>query len=513
MRNELSLLRNLWPVVFLGTALVSGCERVDAVPLGPSGTGVPGAVERALEEGGLPNLVVSSLESPDVVPHGIQFGLRVKVCNQGTVPAEGRVRFTLSPTPEASPGSGIDLGETSLGALAPGQCLTREQPAHSWQPEGGHYVVAVADADGVVAESSEVDNSRSHRLWIGQRAALVVTALKAPPHVRPGEELPIQLTMCNQGTAATEAHARFYLSMDASISSEDTALASTSPRWLEPGSCTTWEGSMHNPMPEGRYFLGAVVPPLDSQDEGSATSGRPFVVGEGPDLIVSAMTAPVSTESHTPFTSSVTVCNQGSREAGGFLHLYLSQDAELSPWEEVYGGYYVSMLPPGQCSTGDVQVTVPSGSTGAWYAGARVESWDGPELLEDNNTRLSGPIGVGSLPDFIVSGLTVPATVNPAVPFTSSITVCNQGTQPGETDVELSVVSAPDEQPLRFIEGLYLGSLEAGQCVTREVSVQLGYLGNGPFHLWARTDAGNQRWELLEDNNTRASERLDISWL
>jgi hypothetical protein len=53
MRNELSLLRNMWPAVFLGTALVSGCESVDAVPTGPSCPGAPGTVGRALEEGDL----------------------------------------------------------------------------------------------------------------------------------------------------------------------------------------------------------------------------------------------------------------------------------------------------------------------------------------------------------------------------------------------------------------------------------------------------------------------------
>lgn len=52
MRNELSLLRNMWPAVFLGTALASGCERVDAERVGPSSTGVPGTVARAGEERG-----------------------------------------------------------------------------------------------------------------------------------------------------------------------------------------------------------------------------------------------------------------------------------------------------------------------------------------------------------------------------------------------------------------------------------------------------------------------------
>lgn len=53
MRNELSLLRNMWPAVFLGTALVSGGESVDAAPSGPSSTGAPETVERALEDGSL----------------------------------------------------------------------------------------------------------------------------------------------------------------------------------------------------------------------------------------------------------------------------------------------------------------------------------------------------------------------------------------------------------------------------------------------------------------------------
>lgn len=48
MRNELSLLRNMWPAVFLGTALASGCASADAAHVGPSNTGVPG---RTVEDG------------------------------------------------------------------------------------------------------------------------------------------------------------------------------------------------------------------------------------------------------------------------------------------------------------------------------------------------------------------------------------------------------------------------------------------------------------------------------
>jgi hypothetical protein len=519
MRNELSLLRNAWPAVFLGAALVSGCGSVDAAPVGPSGAGPSRTVASAVGEGELPNLVVASLESPTVVQPWEELVFRVKVCNQGAAPAEGRVRFFLSPTPETSPGGGIALGETSVGELAPGQCVTREQPASAYQPEGGHDVVAVADADRAVAELSEEDNSRAHRLWIGTRPELVVTSIEAPPHVMPGADIPVKLTMCNQGNVgAWSASAGLYLSSDADISPADTFLAQTFPGGLlEAGSCTTWEGTVSNPMPEGQYFLGAVVDPWNSQEEAdeenNALSGGTLGVAIGPDLVVSAVTAPVNTERDVPFTSQVTVCNQGTQQADGFFQLYLSPDPELSPWEEVYGWVNsAGFLAPGQCFTGELQVSVPM--DGTWYLGAIVRGWSSssPELLEINNTRVSQPFGVGSLPDFTVSSITVPPTVNPMNPFTTSVTVCNQGTRPGDTDLELSVVSGPDEQPLRSINTFYLGSLEAGQCVTQDVSAELGYLGHGPFHLRARTDAGDFRWELLEGNNTRTSERLNVSY-
>jgi hypothetical protein len=401
MRNELSLLKNVWPVVFLGAALMSGCGSADAVPVGPSSTGVPGAVERALEE---------------------------------------------------------------------------------------------------------------------NKADLVVTALEAPPHVRPGEDIPVRLTVCNQGTSRANASAGIYLSSDASISLDDTFLRQTMFVELEGGNCTTWEGSVWNPASQGQHFLGAVADPFSAQeeaDEGNNTSsGRPLGVGDGPDFIVSAVTAPLSTRSDMPFTSSVTVCNQGTQRGSGFFRLYLSRDPELSPWEEVYGSAMsVGDLEPGQCFTGDVQVTAQDGMNSAWYAGARVESWGwSAELLESNNTRLSAPIGVGSLPDFTVSGLMVPRSVNPLELFTTTVTVCNQGTEEGDTDVELSLVSGPDAQNVRLLDGFYLGQLQAGACVSRDVTVGLRSDEQGPFHLSARTDRDGQRLELLEDNNTRASESLNISW-
>lgn len=64
MRNELSLLRDMWPAVFLGTALVSGCASVDEASVGPSSTGAPRTVERAVGEGHLSHRVASPPSRP-----------------------------------------------------------------------------------------------------------------------------------------------------------------------------------------------------------------------------------------------------------------------------------------------------------------------------------------------------------------------------------------------------------------------------------------------------------------
>jgi hypothetical protein len=238
-------------------------------------------------------------------------------------------------------------------------------------------------------------------------------------------------------------------------------------------------------------------------------------VGYGPDFVISEVRGPTSTESFTPFTSTVTVCNQGTVGAEGSFRLFLSPDPELSPTEEVPGGGVVGFLSPGQCATQQVQMQAPVWNEGAWYLGASVENLAPErELIESNNTRVSEAVGVGGMPDFIVSALTVPPSVQPGTSFPTSVTVCNQGTRPGDTDFELFLVSAPDEGPIDApsLGGFYLGNLEAGQCVTQEVSAHLGYLGAGPFHVRASVDRGGARQELIESNNSRTSDALNITY-
>ncbi|WP_164021941.1 CARDB domain-containing protein, partial [Pyxidicoccus trucidator] len=153
-------------------------------------------------------------------------------------------------------------------------------------------------------------------------------------------------------------------------------------------------------------------------------------------------------EDGQPLIAQVTVCNHGTTSGDSHVELYLSADAIIrtntapGPMEDSFvGGAPSGPLYPGQCATVPVQGNAwlpPPGIEGPYHLGAVVDpSNNRPELLEDNNSSSGYRIGVGDAPDFVVTSVTGPTSVQDGQPLTAQVTVCNHGTRPGDTLVEL----------------------------------------------------------------------------
>ncbi|ADO68327.1 CARDB domain-containing protein [Stigmatella aurantiaca] len=230
-----------------------------------------------------------------------------------------------------------------------------------------------------------------------------------------------------------------------------------------------------------------------------------------------------------PLTASVTVCNQGTLSDSTRVEVLLSSDTVISPAlppgppaDFLLGSITTPILAPGLCRTFQVSGTAWSPAPGAYSLGAVVDPQNTrPELIEDNNTLLGSRIGIGYGADFIVSALTGPTSVARGKPFTSTVTVCNQGTQGQNTLVALylssdKVITPPGPTVPSFLHDHPVGSMNtasllAGQCQTLPVQGAASVPWVGTYYLGAMVDPQNNRLELIEDNNTKADATLSIT--
>jgi hypothetical protein len=230
-------------------------------------------------------------------------------------------------------------------------------------------------------------------------------------------------------------------------------------------------------------------------------------------------------------TVPVTVCNQGTQPAQPrTVSIVLSTEPTLpqpqggpiqpSSRVAVLGLVEIPDLPVNACATREqnVPVSLPQGASpgGTFYLGAAVDGvGSGVELRTDNDTFVRGRIGVGNAPDLVITNVTAPFSVRRDDPFTTQVTICNQGTENHYwgAQVELYLSTQP---ALRFpgpgmstsqvfLGNLHMDSLLAGQCTTSAITATASWLpegqNSGLFYLGALVDPYRSVTELREDNN------------
>jgi subtilase family serine protease len=438
----------------------------------------------------------------------------------------------------------------TTGLLYPGQCVTLSVAGNAVTPapyvDGPYYVGAIVDPQNVFIEFFEDNNTGSYRIGVGARPDLVITSLTGPTSVRPGEQLTAQARVCNHGTEMGEAPLELFLSADTALqlSSQtptgDTYLGMASTGLLLPGQCNTVSipGNAYPPYPfvEGPYYLGAVVGAQVQHYELIADNNAAFHrlgVGAGPDFVVESVTGPASFQPGQAITAQVRVCNAGTDPDDADVGLYLSADAILQPFtytptgDSTVGMAPTGMLYPGQCTT----VSIPGNAypphpfqEGAFYLGAVVDPFNvREELLKDNNANAGSRVGVGSRPDFVVTTVTGPASVQPGASFTASASICNRGQAGDSTEVALYLSAdatlrpRDPRNPGAFVEDFFLGTLPTGTlapgaCATRTLTVTAPSVQDGAYFLGGVVDPEGLREELIEDNNVTVSNRIGLGF-
>jgi subtilase family serine protease len=464
-----------------------------------------------------PDLVVTSVRAPASARPDRPLEVSATVCNQGFQPSYfSELAVHLSDDATVTPDDHL-LGFVPVGELDSGMCTTVSVTGPVPPPTGTRYLGAFADASSSVMELYEDNNASAPRsITFGSDADLTVS-LKAPTLVQDGGSFRYTATVCNQGTSLGEPTTLdILLSSDATFSDEDLVLGSAPVPQLAAGECTSISEEVDSHAPPSSYFLGARVdgssdvPEL--REDNNTSAPFVFVIGHGPDLVVTSVQAPTSALPGSPFRATVTVCNQGTNPShGSMVALKLVPLDVATPVELHVGNPFVGSLDPGSCEDIPADIFVDMPVRGAWKLLAQVDAdHHVSELIESNNSASSNRIGISYSADFAITSVSGPTRLSPygSPESFAFVTVCNHGTQSDSPHAELFL--SQDSSITRddlLIGGEPVGHLEPGQCRTATVRID-GPPSEGTFYLGARVHPAPH--ELFLDDNVATGNLVAI---
>lgn len=496
--------------------------------------------------GNFPDFVMTEISGPASAQGGEEITVYGRICNIGS--ASGPAEFD------------VFIADTFLGtfgfwsSIAPNQCFRLGVQVHAFPgfpySDGAYDLVAVARASGGQAEA-DVSNNRlvGAKIGIGYGPDLRISQLTTLPAAFPGQSIPVTAQVCNDGTASSSpAPLALYTSTDAVIDggAGDVFLGVLNVGSIPAGSCrfdtATVPALLPPPGGHGAYRLGGIADHLNhllELNEGNNRFAGPTLnIGPGRDLVITSVTGPYSAQPGQEINVRARVCNYGTESTSGAdLRFYLSHDQVIDgtiehpgPSSDAFLGSTVlsSNLAPGACHEVSAQVTADYPGPyvdGAYHLGAIVDEGNTIVELNDANNELIGArMGVGNLPDLVVTEIIAPANVPANEALEIRAVICNRGTAPAAL-VEASIYASLDEEidggfefPVGSADS-FLGTVSSpetlfpGQC--RSMSGPMfstpppGY-ADLRFHLGAIVDEYQQIPEFDDTNNLLVQGRMGI---
>jgi subtilase family serine protease len=259
---------------------------------------------------------------------------------------------------------------------------------------GSYYIIAKADADGIIDETNETNNTKSKLIKTGPD--LIISAFTAPTISGIGKTISLTDTTKNQGPGAAEpSRTKYYLSSNFTYEAGDTYFGERSVPALPAGAEDTGSISVTFPegTPTGAYYIVARSDADNTNpDEISETNNNKSTsIKIGPDLLVSALTAPSSAVRGSTISVTDTIRNQGGGDAVvSTTKLYLSVNSTYDVGDIYLGERALQALMSGATNTGSTNVTIPADLSAGIYYIIAVSDADGvvAETSETNNNRI-----------------------------------------------------------------------------------------------------------------------------
>jgi len=362
--------------------------------------------------------------------------------NNSPVPAgASTTRFYLSRT-GALDGTAVALGSRAVPALAP--------QSESWATTtltlpggigGTFWIIAVADGDGVVAEAAEDNNlAVSQPLQVGANLVVFIDVAGTSALVDVGATITVTDQTRNDGAGAAPASTTaFYLSRDTTPSSDDALLGTRAVPVLAAGQTSTSTSSLR--LPAGWVGVFYVIAKADASDvvpetsEANTTASSQIEVG--PDLIVSAITAPARVTGGTSvYFSDVTKNRGGGSARSSSTGYYLSASGVLDGNAVLIGQRSVPILARGASSAVTTRFLIPTGIPAGSYTLMVVADRAGA-VNESNETDNVYTQSITVLPDFTVPTLTVPTSADAGSTIKVTPVTRNQGAGGGSSTTAL----------------------------------------------------------------------------
>ena len=379
-----------------------------------------------------PDLLVTALAAPANAAAGSAIAVSDTTSNNGGGSAGASVtRFYLSTNATFDAGD-VLLGSRTVGPLAAAASSAVSSsltiPANT--AGGAYYIIAKADANADVVETSESNNNRqSGQIAIGPD--LTVADLTAPPTVGAGALITLSDTTKNQGAgSAAASQTSFYFSTNSLFDAADVLLGSRPVPVLGTGAVSSASTTLTIPAgtASGTYYVVARADAAGVVPEGNESNNtRAASIRVGADLTIAAVTAPASGAAGSPIAISDTTTNTGGGAAAASVtRFHLSANTVLDAGDTALGSRAVPALSGGASDTASSLMTIPATTTGgAYYVIAQADA-DATvaETSEANNIRVSGLVRIGA--DLVVSvAVPPPAGAGGSVLLTD--TTKNQG--------------------------------------------------------------------------------------
>jgi subtilase family serine protease len=294
----------------------------------------------------------------------------------------------------------------------------------------------------------------------------------------------------------------------------DTRLGSRTVAALGPGLTNVVTTTLHIPLSTaaGSYYVLAKADWEGVVNESVETNNvrASGLVKIGPDLTVSAASAPASAAAGATITVTDTTNNVGGGVASpSTTRFYWSANATLDGNDQVLANRAVPVIAAGGASANvNTSVTIPANAAaGTYYVIAQADAAvEVGETTETNNTRATGTIKVG--PDLVVSAITISSNAAPGGTISVSDTTKNQGGATADTSSTGFYLSANQtiDPTDRFLGSRPVGEL--GPNGTAPASTTLLIPADtlpGSYFIIGRADWSTSVAETSETNNDRST--------
>jgi subtilase family serine protease len=343
-----------------------------------------------------PDLAITTLTAPANIGAGMPFNATYTVANSGGgLSGESTTRFYLS-TDITLDANDDPLSGHVVGSLDPGESLfaTISLTAPADTVGGLYYLLAIADGNQQVAESTETNNLRYVATRVG--SDLRVATLTLPARVTAGVSFSVTESTKNFGVAdAGSSHTAFYLSANGLLDAGDTPLNVSRPIGpLAPNDTSLGTSTLtlpSNTAPGVWYIIANADDAKEVAESIENNNVRYGAVSVGPDLGVFSATAPAAFTAGTSITVTDTTKNSGIDPAGASTtRFYLSLNGALDGNDTLLAAERaVPALAPNATSTGSTSVPIPTGFSGRYYLLIVADGYGAvAESSEVNNVRV-----------------------------------------------------------------------------------------------------------------------------